>query len=1319
MAADASTRAAAAALLASASASASASSSSSSSPPPPRRERAAPKTTASHRFSPLSSASPSSAAAAAAIARSLITNTNINSTSITSRKGKEKVAEAPPTTSTADTNAALYAAAQALTAAVQHMESTRISTGNGISSSSNGGGKVPRKRNRAVLSCLKCHQRRVKCDRKQPCGACIRHGTPHECRVPDNAKAQQERVRINQASSSATSDAPAVHSGRNSIHANQDAHMDSSGRRTQGDSGDEDELMDEDTDDPRPYDHSLPGPAARSTSISHGHPAQSNTSHPSVPAGPAQRPPTTQRLHAAASLISPHSALRAPVSDARTSPTHHPRFYPTDNRANLRPAISNLRALHTAEPTSTSASPGNRSSYKPSYLSHRSADVLTRFINQYEDKVASNARGADPGRAPRAPRWYSQAHIDEIGSFCENLPLRSLDILINSYLNEIDWMYQIVDPDTVIYNLLPDLSARVLDSHLTWFARPQEWTNALRWGDMTRLSLLGGMILGSVQATAETVLKLTFKQTAAGSPPGGRISSLTPSYQNNNDDVSISSFVRNGGAPPPGLTVAAVAASARGPGTRGDVMLSSAQSTRSGSSGIQDPPISLGGPPVSHRPANSVKTEVLSVLESQVRHLIHLASAVEGPTPDLVKARLIMLNYYKNEARLAEPECTEFLHDTVEITMRAALHEDPEPLNIGEDEKEDRRRLFYNIYAFDRFSALFFGRHPFIPEEEMTTELPRERWLINGKEHLYSFLVFKGRLAKIVTHIASAALEVPVDGEKVSNLEVELQDFSRMTQGTPFHPSLPQIPPELSRFHTLDRQRHLYLICFHSVREALHRLVFFPGPMISAQHARYSREACAESAVALLETQRSLRLRICSPGDLCCYYIPFFNLEPAITLVISAILLLEAEPAQSEADYIRSLPIKKARVDYYMQWAQLALDLLSSMPEDIAVATQGSYLLRRVLRKAAIIVEHSTGHLLPVSLALGAATTKASLERTSAWMQDLFCDEHGQRMKMPYLTAPPRPPPFTRAAPRPETFAELQRASDPSTSSTGARSLDVTELSNIGTGASTGVETDTLSANSAPNFTRSLLESENTGTTAASFPVSELVPYNGNSTAAISTPSATGARPPPYPTSAHLQPEGFNPVPAHVPSSPGGFREMSLRSHATSLPPDYVFDFSNVGGSGGVSGSVAAGGRSLADMGLGFLDALFDSRNTYAPFGANASMSSDNHLLNSLPSSSSGPSTSTAHAGLVAPSGGASAGIVSSSSGGEGFGHEYNNMSNSGGSGSLIPGVGPGPEASLASMGLEDYMNAWLLSIQNNSGADRRARNGELRPQET
>ncbi|PWN36878.1 uncharacterized protein FA14DRAFT_159185 [Meira miltonrushii] len=38
-----------------------------------------------------------------------------------------------------------------------------------------------RKRRRVIVACLECHRRRVKCDRGEPCNACIRHGVGDSC----------------------------------------------------------------------------------------------------------------------------------------------------------------------------------------------------------------------------------------------------------------------------------------------------------------------------------------------------------------------------------------------------------------------------------------------------------------------------------------------------------------------------------------------------------------------------------------------------------------------------------------------------------------------------------------------------------------------------------------------------------------------------------------------------------------------------------------------------------------------------------------------------------------------------------------------------------------------------------------------------------------------------------------------------------------------------------------------------------------------------------------------------------------------------------
>lgn len=38
-----------------------------------------------------------------------------------------------------------------------------------------------RKRNRACLSCTRCHRLKVKCDQREPCARCLRSGVPEAC----------------------------------------------------------------------------------------------------------------------------------------------------------------------------------------------------------------------------------------------------------------------------------------------------------------------------------------------------------------------------------------------------------------------------------------------------------------------------------------------------------------------------------------------------------------------------------------------------------------------------------------------------------------------------------------------------------------------------------------------------------------------------------------------------------------------------------------------------------------------------------------------------------------------------------------------------------------------------------------------------------------------------------------------------------------------------------------------------------------------------------------------------------------------------------
>ncbi|KAK9898882.1 hypothetical protein P389DRAFT_167560 [Cystobasidium minutum MCA 4210] len=66
-------------------------------------------------------------------------------------------------------------------------ESAGIGAGNGAPSNrgEDAGSSKKRKRNRTILSCLPCKQKKIKCSRNIPCVACVKRGAASECRWAD------------------------------------------------------------------------------------------------------------------------------------------------------------------------------------------------------------------------------------------------------------------------------------------------------------------------------------------------------------------------------------------------------------------------------------------------------------------------------------------------------------------------------------------------------------------------------------------------------------------------------------------------------------------------------------------------------------------------------------------------------------------------------------------------------------------------------------------------------------------------------------------------------------------------------------------------------------------------------------------------------------------------------------------------------------------------------------------------------------------------------------------------------------------------------
>ncbi|KAM7184641.1 hypothetical protein V8F20_012124 [Naviculisporaceae sp. PSN 640] len=62
----------------------------------------------------------------------------------------------------------------------------------------------PRKRRRTVISCIECHRRKQKCDRKLPCGNCISRHKQHSCEYESGAPTAREQQKRRAAEEGAT-----------------------------------------------------------------------------------------------------------------------------------------------------------------------------------------------------------------------------------------------------------------------------------------------------------------------------------------------------------------------------------------------------------------------------------------------------------------------------------------------------------------------------------------------------------------------------------------------------------------------------------------------------------------------------------------------------------------------------------------------------------------------------------------------------------------------------------------------------------------------------------------------------------------------------------------------------------------------------------------------------------------------------------------------------------------------------------------------------------------------------------------------------------
>ncbi|UZJ55512.1 hypothetical protein CBS101457_004832 [Exobasidium rhododendri] len=341
--------------------------------------------------------------------------------------------------------------------------------------------------------------------------------------------------------------------------------------------------------------------------------------------------------------------------------------------------------------------------------------------------------------------------------------------------------------------------------------------------------------------------------------------------------------------------------------------------------------------------------------ESHVRFLLECAITHDEPSADLARCIFIYLLFLKNEGRHGET-CNQPLSRLLSATVRqASLHLDPTDSKYTENEREARRRLFWAYYSSDRMRSAHLGFEKGILDEEITTKVPLENSrspLLGKRNHLH--IIYRIHLSRIAGRLGVMLSSGVFSAQGIQSIEDMLQELLKSLPPV-LSPKFPPINAHFGQYRCFDLQRHIFHVMFDSVRGALHRVSFFPSELIPMARVTKSRGICVESALKMIQVQESLRMKTLNEHHLRCFYIPFFLLESAITLVLTSLMELGGIPSGKEVPFC---------ISNYIKTANRGCDILKSLPHDFTPATQGIRLLSRILAKANQIIELHTHHTL-------------------------------------------------------------------------------------------------------------------------------------------------------------------------------------------------------------------------------------------------------------------------------------------------------------------------------------------------------------------
>jgi hypothetical protein len=373
------------------------------------------------------------------------------------------------------------------------------------------------------------------------------------------------------------------------------------------------------------------------------------------------------------------------------------------------------------------------------------------------------------------------------------------------------------------------------------------------------------------------------------------------------------------------------------------------------------------------------RTTLRDRYDAHVRNLLDSATHQDGSSIELIRSSLIYCHILKNEGRHYEAGNKPFLQSISHLVKQEELHLEPSGAIFSEEQKNSRRRLFWTFYSFDRMTAAHGGFPISIADDQITTqETSLESWSPTLGRRVDIFNIHRSRLCRIGGKMIACLRNDGVYMQAIKAVDDQLMAWQA---ALPFElqPSLSELPPDLYQLRTLDIQRRVLLIVFNSVRGGVHRLCFFPTDTIDMEQVRNSRKICVESAMNMIKIQEGLRLRLTSEHHLRFFFLPYFMLEAAITLVLTTLIEVGNVPLGN------TIP---DNINEYIKWSHRALHLLVSLPPDFPPAVQGARLLSRVLTKATQILE------------LHAQRKLTAMDSTSA-IRDVLLDDQGRKMPIP------------------------------------------------------------------------------------------------------------------------------------------------------------------------------------------------------------------------------------------------------------------------------------------------------------------------------